>query len=134
MSASGVSLKWVKSKRRKRKRDRKLVITLASYSLQTPPKVGQNNKCNRMPPSHHKIKLTQAALHAPPEVAFAMCSWPLLLPTCSLSSLFLFSFSVFGETPKAGNLFPPIFWHNYFFLPLQQSYLIIFFHHHTGVI
>ena len=40
-------------------------------------------------------KLAQAALRAPPEVAFAVRSWPLLLPTFSLSLFSLLSFFVF---------------------------------------
>ena len=60
--------------------------------------------------------LAQAALRAPPEVAFAMRSWPMLFPTFSLFfSFFLFRLLLlthFGETPEAENLFPPIFWHN----------------------
>ena len=39
--------------------------------------------------------LAQAALRVSPEVAFAMRSWPLLLPLFSLS-LSLLSFSFFG--------------------------------------
>ena len=59
-------------------------------------------------------ELAQAALRTPPEVAFALRSWPLLLPTFALLSLsFSLSFTsfAFGETPEAENLFPPIFWH-----------------------
>ena len=59
--------------------------------------------------------LAQAALHAPPGVAFAMRSWPLLLPSFSLSLLFslrLLLFTHFRESPVCENLFPPIFWHN----------------------
>ena len=40
-----------------------------------------------------KLKLAQAALRVPPEVAFAMRSWPLLLPTFSQSLLLLTHFS-----------------------------------------
>ena len=39
--------------------------------------------------------LAQAALHAPPEVAFAMHSWPLLLPTFSL-------YFAHGSFPEVG--------------------------------
>ena len=45
--------------------------------------------------------LALAALRAPPEVAFAMRSWPLLLPTFSLS-FFLSLFSVFCFWPTSG--------------------------------
>ena len=51
-------------------------------------------------------KLAQAALHAPPEVAFAMRSWPLLLPTFALLILSLFLLfrllllTHFWETPN----------------------------------
>ena len=45
-----------------------------------------------------------------------MCSWPLLLPTFYLSFflllLRLLLLTQFGETPKAENLLPTIFWHN----------------------
>ena len=57
--------------------------------------------------------LAQAALCG--EVAFAMRSRPLLLPTFALSlffSLCLLLLTHFGETPVCENLFPPIFWHN----------------------
>ena len=37
--------------------------------------------------------LAQAALRAPLEMAFAMRSWPLLLPTFALSSVFSLSFT-----------------------------------------
>ena len=51
------------------------------------------------------IKLAQAALCAPPEVAFAMPSWPLLLPTFGLFFILrLLLLTHFGETPKAENL------------------------------
>ena len=55
----------------------------------------------------HKLKLrllqllAHAALRAPPEGAFAMCSWPLLLATFGLSFSFL--------RLLCENLFPPIF-------------------------
>ena len=44
----------------------------------------------------------------------AMRRWPLLLPTfgLSFSLLRLLLLTHFGESPKAENLFPPIFWHN----------------------
>ena len=59
-------------------------------------------------------KLAQAALRAPAEVAFAMRSWPLLLPLFSLFFLLrLLLLTHFGETPEAENLFPQIFWNNY---------------------
>ena len=48
--------------------------------------------------------LAQAALSAPPKVAFAMRSWPLLLPTFSLSLFLSFSFfSVFCFWATWGN-------------------------------
>ena len=59
--------------------------------------------------------LAQAALRAPPEVAFAMR----IVITIVQSFFFSISFSLhllllthFGETPVAENLFPPIFWRN----------------------
>ena len=54
--------------------------------------------------------LAQAALRSPPEVAFAMRSWPLLLPTFCLLLLHLLLLTHIGETPEAENLFPPIFY------------------------
>ena len=44
--------------------------------------------------------LAQAALCAPPEMVFAMCSWPLLLPSFSLSIFFSPSFAF---DPLRGN-------------------------------
>ena len=49
--------------------------------------------------------------------AIAICSWPLLLQSFSLSSLlFLFSpsfaFDPLRETPLCEIIFAPIFWHN----------------------
>ena len=61
--------------------------------------------------SHFDDYIGPGSLFAPPEVEFPMRSWPLLLPTISLLSLFLF-FSLrlliltpFGETPEVENLF-----------------------------
>ena len=57
--------------------------------------------------------LAQAALHVPPDVAFAMRSWPLLLPSFSLSLFFSFYVLLltnFGEIPEA------IFGRFFFFL------------------
>ena len=52
-----------------------------------------------------KILLAQAALRAPHEVVFAMCSWPLLLPSFSLFVFFISSlFSVFCLWPTSGKL------------------------------
>ena len=52
-------------------------------------------------------KLAQAALRAPPEVAFVMRSWPLLLPLFSLfSPLPNLLLTHFGESPEAENQLP----------------------------
>ena len=91
--------------------------------------------------------MAHVALRAPPEVAFTMRSWPLLLPSFSLSFFlaqtalqcvaghcychrsvslsFLFFFPFFSlrllllnhfeESPVCENLFPPIFWHLFFY-------------------
>ena len=74
-----------------------------------------------------KLLLAQVALRAPPEVAFAMRCWPLLLPSFSLSLSLSFFFlrllllTHFGETPECENLFPPIFRAFYRFLRDQLN-------------
>ena len=50
------------------------------------PVIQQSSKVN-----HTETILAQVALRAPPEVAFTIHSWPLLLPSFSLSLSPLFS-------------------------------------------
>ena len=63
----------------------------------------------------HVLTIGPGGLLAPTEVAFAIRSWPLSLPTFRLSLFLLLRLLLltqFGETPEAENLFPPIFLHN----------------------
>ena len=63
---------------------------------------------------YHTKYVGPVGLRAPPEVAFAMRSWPLLLPTVPfLFLLRLLLLTNFRETPEAEILFLPIFWLNY---------------------
>ena len=43
-SSSGVSPKWVEKQKRKKEEERKLVITMASYALQTSPQVAHASR------------------------------------------------------------------------------------------
>ena len=71
--------------------------------------------------------LAQAAFHAPPEVAFAMRSWPLLLPDFGLSFSLLFSPSLAFD-PLRGNyhvIFIFFYRHFFFFFTaIVRSWLL----------
>ena len=63
----------------------------------------QNNSSRTLRPHKQYDAIGPGGLRAPPEVAFAMRSWPLLLPTFGLS-FYRLSFSIsFAFDPLGGN-------------------------------